>query len=145
MNEKRRNLPGRSETGVIAFCFGLVAAVVIVLFADGLIRIFALAVLGLFAAYFLVGDFFLAITDERITKKFPHDNRNSDVGRAVRVLEDFVADSRTSKGSVSLAGETWKARSPDSILHKAGDNLVVVDVEGLVLIVAAPKRERRHA
>lgn len=141
MSEKRRHLRGRNETGVVAFYAGIVAAVVVAAFADGLIQMAALSAIGLLVVYFLVGDFFLAVSDERVTKKYPHDNRNSDVGRRVRVLEDFAADSKTSRGSVSLAGETWKARSRDRALHKAGDTLVVVDVEGLVLVVAPPERE----
>lgn len=141
MSEKRRYLRGRNETGVVAFYAGLVAAVVVAAFADGLIQMGALAVIGLFVVYFLVGDVVLAVSDERVTKKYPHDNRNSDVGRRVRVLEDFVAEAKTSRGSVLLAGETWKARSRDRTLHKAGDTLQVVDVEGLVLVVAPPDRK----
>lgn len=139
MNEKRRHLPGRNEIGIIAFYAGLLAALVVAMLADGLIRTGALAVIGLFVACFLLGDFFLAVSDERVAKKYPHYNRNSDLGRRVRVLEDFVADnSKSSRGNVSLAGETWKARSRDSALYKAGDTLVVVNVEGLVLVVAPP-------
>jgi membrane protein implicated in regulation of membrane protease activity len=138
MDEKRRHLPGRNETGVIGFYLGLLAAVVVAVLADGLVRAGAAAVIGLFILYFLLGDFFLAVSDERVAKKHPHDNRNSDVGRRVRVLEDFVADNRSSRGSVLLAGETWKARSRDSALYKAGETLVVVRVEGLVLVVAPP-------
>ncbi|HEX2139910.1 MAG TPA: NfeD family protein [Woeseiaceae bacterium] len=141
MSGKRTSSQGRSETGVIAFYAGLVAAVVFALLADGLFRIVALSVLGLFVLHFLIGDVLLAVSDERATKRNPHDNRVSDVGRKVRVIEDFVSASTGSRGRVSLAGETWKARSRDGTLHRAGDELVVADVEGLVLIVEhAPNR-----
>jgi membrane protein implicated in regulation of membrane protease activity len=132
---KRTSLQGRSEAGVIAFYLGLAAAVIVALLADGLIRIIGLSVLGLFVLHFLVGDVLLAVSDERATKRNPHDNRISDVGRKVRVIEDFTSDSTGSRGRVLLAGETWKARSRDGMLHRSGDELVVTAVEGLVLVV----------
>lgn len=143
MSGKRTSLQGRSEAGVIAFCLGLLAAVVVALLADGLVRIVALSVLGLFVLHFLVGDVLLAVFDERATKRNPHDNRISDVGRTVRVIENFVGDRAGSRGKVVLAGETWKARSRDGTLHRAGDELVVADVESLVLVVErAPEAGR---
>ena len=135
MSGKRTSLQGRSEAGVLAFYVGIAAAVVVALLADGLFRIIGLSVLGLFVLHFLIGDVLLAISDERATKRNPHDNRISDVGRKVRVIEDFTGDSTGSRGRVLLAGETWKARSRDGRLHRSGDELVVADVEGLVLVV----------
>jgi membrane protein implicated in regulation of membrane protease activity len=132
---KRTSLQGRSEAGVIAFYLGLAAAVVVALLADGLFRVIGLSVLGLFVLHVLVGDVLLAVSDERATKRNPHDNRISDVGRKVRVIEDFTGDSAGSRGRVLLAGETWKARSRDGMLYRSGDELVVADVEGLVLVV----------
>jgi membrane protein implicated in regulation of membrane protease activity len=132
---KRSSLQGRSEAGIIAFYLGLVAAVVVALLADGVVRIIALSVLGLFALHFLFGDVLLAVADERATKRNPHDNRISDVGRKVRVIEDFVGGPAGSRGKVILAGETWEARSRDGTLHTQGAELVVIDVKGLVLEV----------
>lgn len=135
MSGKRSGLQGRSEAAVIAFYVGIAAAIAVALLADGLVRTVALSVLGVFALHFLVADVLLAMSDERATKRNPHDNRISDVGRKATVVEDFTSGSAGSHGRVALAGETWKARSPDGTLHRAGDELVVVDVEGLVLIV----------
>lgn len=138
MNAKRTSLQGRSEAGVIAFFLGLVAAALVALFADGLIRLVALGVLGVFALHFLFGDLLMALSDERATKRNPHDNRISDVGRKVRVVEDFVPGPAGSRGKVVLAGETWKARSRDGALHREGNELVVTGVNGLVLDVEQP-------
>lgn len=126
----------RSELGVIVFYLGVLLAIVVALLAEGLFRVTALAVLGLFGLYFLVGDFFLAIADERATKRFPHDNYHSDVGRTVKVLDDFVLESGTGRGKVLLAGECWKARTADGKVYKAGAELKILRVEGLVLVVA---------
>ncbi|HET6628752.1 MAG TPA: NfeD family protein [Woeseiaceae bacterium] len=135
MSGKRISLRGRSEAGIIAFYLGIAAAAAVALLADGVIRIIALSVLGVFALYFLFGDVLLAVSDERATKRNPHDNRISDVGRKVSVIEDFVGGPAGSRGKVRLAGETWEARSRDGKLHRQGDALVVTDVQGLVLEV----------
>lgn len=141
MTERPTNLRGRSEAGVIAFYFGVLAAVLVALLTHGPVRIVALGTLALFGVYFLVGDFLLALSDERAARENPHDNRISDVGRTVRVTDDFVADSSGCCGKVSLAGETWAARSRDGAPYKVGDRPVVVGVESLVLIVASPEDE----
>lgn len=138
MFESSPKLPARSEVGVIAFYLGMLAAIVVAVITDGLIRIVALVVLALFGVYLLLGDFFLALSDERATVKYPHASRNSDVGRKVKVLDGFVAYARTSTGKVLLSGETWKARSTDGVLYEPGTELVVLKVEGLVLVVARP-------
>ncbi len=138
MSGKRTSLQGRSEAGVIVFFLGLAAAVVVALLADGLFRVIALAALGLFALHFLFGDLLLALSDERANRQSPHDNRISDVGRKVRVVEDFVRDPAGSRGRVMLAGETWQARSRDGTLYRQGEELVVADVRGLVLDVERP-------
>lgn len=135
MSGKRTSLQGRSEAGIIAFYLGLAAAAVVALLADGVVRIIALSVLGLFVAHFLFGDVLLAVADERAAKRNPHDNRISDVGRKVRVTEDFVVGHAGSRGKVLLAGETWEARSRDGTLHRQDEELVVTDVKGLVLEV----------
>lgn len=135
MSGKRTSLKGRSEAGIIVFYLGLAAAVIVALLSDGLVRIIALSVLGLFALHFLFGNALLAVSDERATKRNPHDNRISDVGRKVRVIEDFVDGPAGSRGKVVLAGETWKARSRDGTLYRRGEELVVTDVQGLVLEV----------
>lgn len=145
MSGKRSGLQGRSEAAVIAFYVGIAAAIGVALLADGLARIVALSVLGLFALNLLIGDVLLAMSDERATKRNPHDNRISDVGRKATVVEDFVAGPAGSYGRVALAGETWKARSPDGTLHRAGDELVVAGVEGLVLVVEAAAVRQRAA
>ncbi len=143
MSGKPTGPGGRSEAGVIAFFLGVVAAAAVALFADGAIRIVALVVLGVLALHFLFGDVLLAVSDERASRRNPHDNRISDVGSKVRVIEDFVGGPSGSSGKVSLAGETWKARSPDGTLHRQGDELIVTDVKGLVLEVEAwPARDR---
>ena len=136
MSGKRTSLPGRSEAGVIAFFLALAGAGVLALLADGVVRLLALGALAVFALHFLFGDLLLALSDERAVKRNPHDNRISDVGRQVAVTEDFVADPVGSRGKVVLAGETWKAVSRAGTLHKKGEQLVVVDVKGLVLDVA---------
>lgn len=136
MFRKIPKLPARSEIGVIVFYLGILAAVVVALLADDLVAFIALLVLGLFAVYFVLGDLFLALSDERASKQYPHDNYNSDVGRTVKVLDDFVLESGKGKGKVLLSGETWKARTIDGKLYKTGTELVVVSVEGLVLVVA---------
>lgn len=138
MREKRTSPQGRSEAGVIAFCLGLAAAAVVALLADGLVRLVALGMLGAFALHFLFGDLLMALSDERAARRNPHDNRVSDVGRKVRVVEDFVPARAGSRGKVVLAGETWKARSRHRVLHRAGEELVVTGVEGLVLDVERP-------
>lgn len=135
MSGKRNGLQGRSEAALIAFYLGLAAAAVVALLADGVVRIVALSVLGVFALHFLFGDVLLAVADERATKRNPHDNRISDVGRKVRVTDDFVGGPAGSRGKVLLAGETWEARSRDGTLHRQGEELVVTDVKGLVLEV----------
>ncbi len=135
MSAKRTSLPGRSEAGVIAFYLGLVAAAIVALFADGLVRLVALGALGVFALHFLFGDLLMALSDERAAKRNPHDNRISDVGRTARVVEDFVPDPAGSRGKVVLNGETWNARSRDGVLYREGEHLVVTDVRGLVLVV----------
>ena len=142
MSGKRTSLPGRSEAGVIGFFLGLAAAVVLALLADGMVRLVALAALGALALHFLFGDLLLAISDERAVKRNPHDNRISDVGRKVTVIEDFVGDPAGSRGKVVLAGETWKALSRGGALYRQGEELVVVDVKGLVLEVAHPPTNR---
>lgn len=141
MMEKRSNVQGRSELGVIAFYMGAAAALVVALLSDGTVRTVALVVLALLVVYFLVGDFFLAMSDERAIRRNPHDHRVSDVGRRVRVIEDFTRRNGYSSGRVSMSGETWKARSRDRTLHKAGEELVVVNVDRLVLVVAPKRRE----
>ena len=138
MSGKRGSLQGRSEAGVIAFFLGLAGAVVLALLADGVVRLVALVALGAFALHFLFGDLLLALADERAVRRNPHDNRISDVGRKVTVIEDFVGDPAGSRGKVVLAGETWKAVSRGGTLPRQGDELVVVDVKGLVLEVATP-------
>lgn len=138
MSGKRTSLQGRSEAGVIAFFLGLAGAVVLAVLADGVVRLVALAALGGFALHFLFGDLLLAISDERAVRRNPHDNRISDVGRKVTVIEDFVGDPAGSRGKVVLAGETWKAVSRGGDPHRRGQELVVVDVKGLVLEVAPP-------
>ena len=148
MSGKRTSLQGRSEAGVIAFFLGLAGAVVLALLADGLVRLLALAALAVFALQFLFGDLLLAISDERAVRRNPHDNRISDVGRKVTVSEDFIGEPAGSRGKVVLAGETWKAVSRDGTLHRQGEELVVVDVKGLVLEVACPpagRGERRRS
>lgn len=139
MLEKRSKPQGRSELGVIAFYLGAATALVIALLSDGTLRMAALIILVLLVLYFLVGDFLLAMSDERAARRNPHDHRVSDVGRRVRVIEDFTRQHGRSSGKVSMSGETWKARSRDGTLHKTGEELVVVDLERLVLVVA-PKR-----
>lgn len=141
MLEKRGNLRGRSELGVIAFYVAASAALVLALLFDGAVRITALVALALLVVYFLVGDFFLALSDERAARRNPHDHRLSDVGRRVRVLEDFRRHHGRSRGKVSMSGETWEARARDGVLHKSGEELVVVDVERLVLVVAPKRRD----
>lgn len=141
MLEKRNNLQGRSELGVIAFYIAAAAALVLALLAEGGLRMAALVVLALFVVCFLVGDFFLAMSDERAARRNPHDTRVSDVGRRVVVVENFTHRHGGSSGRVSLSGETWKARSRDGTLHKAGEELVVVGIDRLVLIVATGRRE----
>jgi membrane-bound serine protease (ClpP class) len=135
---KRASLQGRSEAGVIAFFLGLAGAVVVALLADGVVRLVALAALGVFGLHLLFGDLLLALSDERAVKRNPHDNRVSDVGRKVTVIEDFVGDPRGSRGKVVLAGETWKAVSRDGRRYRKGEELVVTDVKGLVLEVEHP-------
>lgn len=139
MSGRRTSLQGRSEAGVIAFFLGLAGAAVLALLADGVVRFVALAALGAFALQFLFGDLLLAISDERAVRRNPHDNRISDVGRKVTVIEDFVGDPGRSRGKVVLAGETWKAVSRDAMLHRQGEELVVIDVKGLILEVAHPQ------
>jgi membrane-bound serine protease (ClpP class) len=135
---KRASLQGRSEAGVIAFFLGLAGAVIVALLADGVVRLVALAALGVFALHFLFGDLLLALSDERAVKRNPHDNRVSDVGRKVTVIEDFVGQPGGSRGKVVLAGETWKAVSRDGRRYREGEELVVTDVKGLVLEVEHP-------
>lgn len=139
MSGRRSGLHGRSEAGVIAFFLGLAGAVVVALLADGVVRLVALAVLGVFALHLLFGDLLLALSDERAVRRNPHDTRISDVGRKVTVIEDFVGDPGGSRGKVVLAGETWKAVSRGGTLHREGEELVVRDVKGLVLEVAHPQ------
>lgn len=140
MSEKRGRLHGRSELGVIAGWLATAAILVVALLSEGSLRLGAFAVLALLVLYFLVGDFFLALADERAALRNPHDNRVSDVGRRVRVVEDFTQGEGGSRGKVMLAGETWKARSPDGALHQRGEELVVVAIERLVLVVARAER-----
>lgn len=128
---------------MIAFFAGLAGAAVVALLADGVVRLVALAALGLFALHFLFGDLLLALSDERAVKRNPHDNRISDVGRKVTVVEDFVADRTGSRGKVMLAGETWKAVAHGGTLHRQGEELVVVGVKGLVLEVAQVAADNR--
>jgi membrane protein implicated in regulation of membrane protease activity len=141
MNEPRGKLPGRSELGVIAGWLATATVLLVALLSDGAPRIAALVALALLVVCFLVGDFFLALADERASLRNPHDTRVSDIGRPVRVVEDFTRVPAGSAGRVSLAGETWNARSRDGTLYKAGEELVVVAIERLVLVVAP--RERR--
>lgn len=136
MAEERHRLRGRSELGVVAGWLVTAATLAVALFADGALRIAAFVVLALLVAWLLVGDVFLALADERAARRNPHANRASDVGRPVRVVEKVTG----SGGKVSLAGETWKARSRDGTLHEVGEELVVVAIERLVLIVAPRSR-----
>lgn len=135
LSRKDPKSSARSELGVVLFYLGVLLALVVALLAEGLFRLIALAALGVFGLYFLLGDFFLAISDERASKRFPHDNYHSDVGRTVKVLDDFVLESGTGKGKVLLAGECWNARAADGKLYKAGAKLKVLRVEGLELVV----------
>lgn len=136
MAEERHRLRGRSELGVVAGWLVTAATLAVALLSDGALRVAALAVLALLVAWFLVGDFFLALADERAARRNPDANRASDVGRIVRVVEQVTG----SGGKVSLAGEAWNARSRDGTLHEAGEELVVVAIDRLVLIVA-PRAE----
>ena len=145
MRGKRTSPQGRSEAGVIAFYLGLVAAAVVALLADGLVRLVALGTLGVFVLQFLVGDLLMALSDERAAKRNPHDNRVSDVGRKVRVVVDFVPVRDGSQGKVALSGETWIARARDGSLYRAGEEVVVTDVQGLVLEVAQPTDDPQGA
>lgn len=136
MAEERHRLRGRSELGVIAGWLVTAATLAVALLSAGALRIAAFAVLGLLVAWMLVGDFFLALADERAARRNPHANRASDVGRIVRVVDKVTG----SDGKVSLGGETWSARSRDGTVHEAGEELVVVDIRRLVLIVAPRSR-----
>lgn len=141
MLQNRGNPPGRSERAVLALFIAVAALLVLALLAEGGVRLGAIVALALVVAWLLVGDFLLALSDERAVRRNPHDNRVSDVGRTVRVLEDFTRRSGGSSGKVSLAGETWKARSRDGTLHRAGEELVVIEIERLVLVVARRRGE----
>jgi membrane protein implicated in regulation of membrane protease activity len=141
MAERRSKLQGRSELGVVAGWLATAAALLVALLSEGTLRLAAFAALGVLVLWFLAGDFFLALADERAAARNPHDNRVSDVGRRVRVVEDFSDGPGGSLGKVSLAGEIWKARSVDGGRYKAGDELVVVAVERLVLVVAPAGRQ----
>ena len=132
----KKSLPGRSELGVIAGWLAMATVLLVALLTDGAPRVAALLALALLVLFFLAGDFLLALADERASLENPHGSRVSDVGRRVRVVEDFVRAGDVSAGRVSLAGETWKARSRKGTLHRTGEELVVVAVERLVLVVA---------
>src|SRR5690606_17765735 len=132
---------GRSELGVVAGGLVTAAVLLVALLADGTPRVAALVALAVLVLWFVAGDFLLALADERAAARNPHDNRVSDVGRRVRVLEDFAGAPGGSRGKVSLGGETWNARAPAGTLHKAGEELVVVAVERLTLVVAPAGRQ----
>lgn len=136
MPGKGRRLHGRSELAVVGAGLVTAAAGVAALLSDGALRIASLVALGVLVLYFVCGDVVLAISDERETLRNPHGNRASDMGRPVRVIEDFTSRNGASMGKVSLGGETWNARSSGGTLHAAGEELVVVGIDGLVLVVA---------
>lgn len=110
-----------------------VSAVLVVLYLRGMLPF---GWLGLLIAIVLVnvaGDLVYALREQRNVKQGRIRLCNEIVGRRVVAEQSFTGDGHSYRGRVTLAGESWRARSNEPV--HAGARVAVADRHGLVLEV----------
>ena len=136
-----RDVLRRIVLGAIAFGLCLVAAAILLMSEDSVLKLIGAGVLLGYLILASAGDWVLARQNERHVEENPHLLRNDAVGEIVTARGDFEAQTDSARGVVLLHGEIWRARCPGNHVPKDGDKMPVVSREGLTLVVQSPRHQ----
>lgn len=107
---------------------------------DGLLKIIAIGVLGVFAIWSaliaLDRDPVDAWRNERLNEMAPWLHRNEDIGRKATSIMNFEPSSGRSTGKVKLDGEIWTAVCKDKSEIQSGVEVYIIARDGLTLEVS---------
>lgn len=129
---------------VLAICEALTVQLICIWFVLGAIAaaittIFTSSILIQVIVFFLVSAICLAVTRpfvKKITKnKKVRTNADSLIGKKGILTMDV--NNEKGLGQVNVGGQIWSARTADGTLLKAGQNVVVEQIEGVKLIVVS--------
>ena len=140
MSENDPNVPTSTVIGCLAPFVIVPLALLAAVNTDGLLRLIAIAVLALFAIWFIgiaIGrDPIDAWRNERLNEAAPWLHRNEDIGKVAVAIGEFERSDGQSTGKVKLDGEIWNAVCKDNIEIDSGVEVYIIAREGLTLEVS---------
>lgn len=123
-----------SRAQVVLLLGPLVVSVVLAVFyVSGMLPFEWPGLLLAIAVVNLAGDLAYALRDEHNVRQGKIELRNAIVGQRAVAEQSFVVEGRSYSGRVTLAGESWEARSVEPV--EAGTPVQVAGRHGLVLQV----------
>jgi len=112
---------------------------------DGLPRIVAIVILGIFAVWFglmaLHLDPLAALENDWYNKNAPWFKRNEDIGKTAVAIANFVKGAERSRGKVNLDGEIWDAVCMDDSRINEGAEVHIIARESLTLVVSSSEEQ----
>ncbi len=132
----RRHIPLKFIAGVAVLGALLVAAALMVLSGDTVLRVAGIVLGTVCLGWWLLGPVLDARSSERHVENFPELLHNEAIGQPVTAVGDFRPGGRRPAGRVRLRGEQWRAECLSGDSPRDGERLRVRGREGLTLLVA---------
>ena len=133
-------VPTSTVVGCLAPLVVVPLAILVAFNSDGLLKIIAFGILGIFAIWYVLmavdRDPLAAWENERLNENAPWLHRNEDIGKTGVAIQRFDKGSGQSTGKVRLDGDIWDAVCKDDSHIDSGAEVFVVARESLTLVVS---------
>lgn len=139
MGKRSQEIPISALYIVLGLAAGFFLSLFLAASSNDLLSYVGKAGVGLYVIGFIIlvafEDPIGAWENERDVEANPEHVYSEDIGRTVTAIADFSPASSSSRGKVSLGGETWNAVYEGEQPPSKGDKLVVTRRDGLKLVV----------